>query len=103
MLWNNTSLILVASVGISLAVVVISWVIGRPSSLQSKNTHSKDKEFVEEYEESKEDIDQEKEVVLLLSSLFFFLISNKQAVFTTDSYIKCTSGMYPLHKVRIDH
>lgn len=77
MLWNNTSLIFVASVVVSLAVVVISWAMGRGGSLQQPSTRDKAaQESMEEddLEESKEDIDQEKKVSLLVcSDLFIFL------------------------------
>lgn len=80
MLWNNTSLIFVTSVGVSLAVVVISWVMGWASSLQqSLNTRGgKDKALNEgteedDSEENKNDLDQEKVLLLVCCCLFSFL------------------------------
>lgn len=72
MLWNNTSLIFVASVSISLVVVVVSWFMGRTSSLQrSPGTQGGEdkalKEGIEEEEEKdKDEFDQEKKVIVII-------------------------------------
>lgn len=69
-LWNNTSLIFVASVGVSLAVVVVSWVMGRAGSLRrsprtqgGKDNSPKEGTEEEDSEKNEDKFDQEKKDV----------------------------------------